>query len=263
MTTIGKFICALAMIVSVAACTKNELEITGGTVVGDANAQAKIFFVSAYRANPAYQININDVRVSNLLGGGTAAPTPFPGGGFNTGGSSTGDYIDISSGSLKVSFVIPKYKTNTDSVTLASSNVAFEAGKKYSLYVTDTAASTSFVMVEDSLVRTDSGFAKYKFVNLVPDGGAVDLYVGTVKVASNIAYKGVSPSFTLPTSNTSATWSIRATGTTTTIGGTGYAGTVGNTIGNQRVYTVIARGYRSITTTSDPRYAKISLIYNQ
>jgi hypothetical protein len=262
MTTIGKFICALAMIVSFAACTKNELEITGGTVLNTSNAQAKIFFVSAYRANPTYQININDVRVSNLLGGATN-PTPFPGGGLNTGGSSTGDYIAVNAGTLKISFAIPKVNTNTDSVTLASNSVAFEAGKKYSLYVTDTASATSYVMVEDSLVRTDSGFAKYKFVNLVPDGGAVDLYVGTVMVASNIAYKGVSPSFTLPTSNTSATWSIRATGTTTTIGGSGYAGTVAGTIGNQRVYSVIARGYRSITTTSDPRYAKISLIYNQ
>ena len=262
MTTIGKIICALTMIVSFAACTKNELEITGGTVLNSSNAQAKIFFVSAYRANPTYQININDIRVSNLLGGATN-PTPFPGGGLNTGGSSTGDYIGVNAGTLKVSFVIPKFNTNTDSVSLASNSVAFEAGKKYSLYVTDTASATSYVMVEDSLVRTDSGFAKYKFVNLVPDGGAVDLYVGTVMVASNIAYKAVSQSFTLPISNTSATWSIRATGTTTTIGGSGYAGTVAGTIANQRVYTVIARGYRSITTTTDPRYAKISLIYNQ
>ncbi len=262
MTTIDKFICALTMIVSFAACTKNELKITGGTVLNTANAQAKIFFVSAYRANPTYQININDIRVSNLLGGATN-PTPFPGGGLNTGGSSTGDYASVVAGTSKISFVIPKYNTNTDSVTLASNNVSFESGKKYSLYVTDTASATSYVLVEDSLVRSDSGFAKYKFVNLVPDGGAVDLYVGTVMVASNIAYKGVSPSFTLPISNTSATWSIRATGTTTTIGGSGYAGTVAGTIANQRVYTVVARGYRSITTTSDPRYAKISLIYNQ
>jgi hypothetical protein len=80
-------------------------------------------------------------------------------------------------------------------------------------------------------------------------------------VASNIAYKGVSPSFTLPTSNSSSTWSIRATGTTTTIGGG--SGSQASSLGNQRVYTVIARGYRSITTTSDPRYAKISLIFNQ
>ena len=262
MTTIGKFFCALAMIVSFTACTKNELKITGGTVLDNTSAETKIFFVSAYKANPLYQININDVRVSNLLGGGTAAPTPFPGGGLNTGGSSTGDYIGINAGALKISFAIPKYNTNTDSVTLATSSVTFEGGKKYSLYVTDTAASTSFVLVEDSLVRTDSGYAKYKFVNLVPDKGPVDLYVGTVMVASNIPYKGVSPSFTLSTSNASATWSIKATGTSTAIGG-GYTGSVASSIGNQRVYTVVARGYGTITTTSDMRYSKISLIYNQ
>lgn len=264
MTNIGKFICALAMIVSFAACTKNELKITGGTVLNNSNAQTKIFFVSAYKANPMYQININDVRVSNILGGvtATAAPTPFPGGGLNTGGSSTGDYLGVNAGILKVSFVIPKYNTNTDSVTLATNSVTFEGGKKYSLYVTDTAASTSFVLVEDSLVKTDSGYAKYKFVNLVPDKGPVDLYVGTVMVASNIPYKGVSPSFILATNSPSATWSIKATGTSTSIGG-GYAGSLATSMGNQRVYTVIARGYGSITTTSDMRYSKISLIYNQ
>jgi hypothetical protein len=262
MTTIGKFICALIMIGSFAACTKNELNISESTRLDESKAQTKIFFVSAYKANPFYQISINDVRVSNTLGGGTAAPTPFPGGGLNSGGSTTPDYMGVPAGLVKVGFAIPKFQTNTDSVTLSSNTLTLTSGKKYSLYVTDTAANTSYVLVEDTLVRSDSGYAKYKFVNLVPDKGAVDLYVGTTIVATNVPYKGVSASFILPTSNASATWTIKATGTSTTIGG-GYAGTVANTIANQRIYTVIARGYGSITSTSDPRYSKISLIINQ
>lgn len=261
MTTIGKFICALIMIVSFAACTKNELNISESTRLDESKAQTKIFFVSAYRTTPTYQININDVRVSNTIAPGTN-PTPFPGGGLNTSGSSVPDYLGVPAGLVKISFAIPKFQTNVDSVTLSTNTLTLTSGKKYSIYVTDTAANTSYVVVEDTLVKSDSGYAKYKFVNLVPDKGAVDLYVGTTKVATNVAYKGVSASFVLPINNASATWSIKATGTTTNIGG-GYAGTVANTIANQRVYTVIARGYGSITSTSDPRYSKISLIYNQ
>ena len=264
MTTIGKFICTLIMITSFAACTKNELNISESTRLDESRAQAKIFFVSAYRTAPTYQININDIRVSNTIAPGSN-PTPFPGGGFNTGGSSTSDYIGVPAGLVKVSFATPKYNTSTDSVTLATNTLTLSSGKKYSLYVTDTAANTSFVLVEDTLVRSDSGYAKYKFVNLVPDKGAVDLYIGTVKVASNIAYKAVSPSFILPTSTAAAVWTIKATGTTTSIGG-GYSTpstTVASIVANQRIYTVIARGYGSITSSSDPRYSKISLIINQ
>jgi hypothetical protein len=168
----------------------------------------------------------------------------------------------VPAGIVKVSFATPKYNTSMDSVTLATNTLTLTSGKKYSLYVTDTAANTSFVLVEDTLVRSDSGYAKYKFVNLVPDKGAVDLYIGTLMVASNIAYKAVSSSFILPTSTAAAVWTIKATGTSTSIGG-GYSATVANTIANQRIYTVIARGYGSITSSSDPRYSKISLIINQ
>ena len=81
-------------------------------------------------------------------------------------------------------------------------------------------------------------------------------------MATNIAYKAVSPSFILPTNTAAAVWTIKATGTSTSIGG-GYSATVANTIANQRIYTVIARGFGSITSSTDPRYSKISLIINQ
>jgi hypothetical protein len=116
-------------------------------------------------------------------------------------------------------------------------------------------------LVTDSLQRPDSGFARYKFINLMPDLPALDLYIGTVKVASNILYKGVSPSFVLPTNNVSTTWAIRTVGGTTNLAT--YASA--STLSNQRVYSVIARGYNAIlnTATSDVRRRAISLIYNE
>jgi len=255
MKILNKLVCTLVVMGVLASCTKNELNITGSTVVDNSSTQVKVFFVSAYRSNPAHQININDVRVSNVL----TTATPFPGGGLNTGGGSTADYLAIKPGDNKFSVSVPKKGTNTDSVVLAAGTNTLEGGKKYSLYVTDTAANTSFVLVQDTLARADSGFVKYKFVNLIPDQAAIDLYIGTVKVASNIAYKAVSASFTLPSNNASTSWTIKAAGGTANIGSAYSSAT---TISNQRVFTIVARGYSKITSSSDPRYPKVSFSFN-
>jgi len=189
--------------------------------------------------------------------------TPFPGGGLNTGGGSTADYLRIASGQSTVSIAVPKKGTTEDSLQLATSSQTFEAGKKYSLYFADTSASLTSVLVVDSLNAPDSGFTKFKFVNLMPDVSAgLDLYIGTVKVASAIPYKGVSPSFVVPTNNTSTTWSIRSAGAaSTTTALTTYASA--SALANRRVLTVIARGYNTITTGSDIRRKTICLVFNQ
>jgi len=247
-------ICGIALLVS---CEKNALHSVETTAV-ESQPQLKVMYFSAYRANPLYQIKVNDTRVSNTLGG-SSNPTPFPGGGLNTGGGSTPDYLFIPQLTSTIAIATPKVGTNTDSVQLASAPLALENAKMYSLYFTDTAANTTTVLVQDSLARPDSGYAKYKFINLMPDLPALDLYIGTVKVVSNIPYKGVSPSFILPTNNASTTWAIRTVGGTTNL--TTYASA--STLTNQRVYSVVARGYNSITATTDFRRRSISLIYNR
>jgi len=238
-------------------CEKNALHSVETSGV-DNQPQLKVMYFSAYRANPLYQIKVNDTRVSNTLGG-SSNPTPFPGGGLNTGGGSTPDYLFMPQLTNTIAIAIPKVGTNTDSISLASAPVTMEASKVYSLYFTDTAANTTTVLVQDSLARPDSGYARYKFINLMPDLPALDLYIGTVKVASNIPYKGVSQSFVLPTNNASTTWAIRTVGGTANL--TTYASA--STLGNQRVYSVVARGYNAITATTDFRRRSISLIYNR
>lgn len=235
-------------------CEKNGLNISSSDDATN-QAQLKVVFFSSYRANPGYQVKINDVRVSNAL----TYATPFPGGGLNTGGGSTSDYLAVTPGQAKVSISFVKTGTGQDSVAVTDTAVNLEIAKKYSLYFADTGSKIKKLLVMDTLSRPDSGFAKYKFVNLVPDLPAVDLYIGTVKVASNIPYLGISSSFVLPTNNSSTTWAIRTVGGTTNL--TTYAGTT--SIGNQRIYTVVARGYNSISASSDPRRKLISLIYNQ
>lgn len=248
-------ISAAAVTVIFAACEKNEIRLAEFTDQSD-KAQVKVNVFSHYRSNPSVQIKVNGERVSNAL----TAATPFPGGGLNTGGGSTADYLAVSPGSAKVAIGMPRAGTNTDSILINEASVNLSAGVKYSLYFADTAANTTSLLVIDSLNRPDSGFVRYKFINLIPDLPSADLYIGTVRVASGIAYKGVSPSFVLPTNNSSTTWAIRAAGGTTNLAT--YASA--STLANQRVFTVVARGYNSIlNTTTDPRRRIVSLIYNE
>ncbi|HEU4472662.1 MAG TPA: DUF4397 domain-containing protein [Flavisolibacter sp.] len=243
--------------VALVGCEKNELR-TSNYIDVSQQAQVKVNFFSPYQRNPTYQIKVSNERVSNSI---TRYDTPFPGGGLNTGGGSTADYLSINPGSVDFSVSIAKMGTNVDSVTLATTTQTLEGGMKYSLYFSDTANNTKTLLVRDTLSRPDSGFAKYRFVNLQPDLPSADLYVGTVKVASAVAYNSVSEPFTLPTNNASAVWNVRAAGGATNLAS--YTGTVGATISNQRIYTVIARGYNSITATADNRRRNVSLVYNQ
>lgn len=247
-------------------CEKNVLNTTEVNLLTSQEAQVKVVFTTAYKANPSYYIYLNGQRSSSVIGPtSTTAPniTPFPGGGLNTGGGSTADYLRIAAGQSTVSVAVPKKGTTEDSLQLATSQFTYESGKKYSLYFVDTSTNLASVLVVDSLNAPDSGFTKFKFVNLMPDVTAgLDLYIGTVKVASAIPYKGVSPSFTIPTNNTSTTWAIRPAGaaSTTTALAT-YASA--SALANRRVLTVIARGYNAITTGSDIRRKTICLVFNQ
>lgn len=252
-------------------CEKNVLNTTEVNQLTNQDAQVKVVFTAAYRSNPNYYLYINGVRSSNLIvvsstGSSTSSPflTPFPGGGLNTGGGSTADYLRIASGQSMVTVTVPKKGTTEDSLQLATVSQTYEAGKKYSLYFTDTSTNLASVLVVDSLNAPDSGYTKFKFVNLMPDvSPGLDLYIGTVKVASAIPYKGVSPSFIIPTNNSSTVWAIRPAGAASTT--TALATyTSASSLANQRVLTVLARGYNSIsTTTGDIRKKSIALVFNQ
>lgn len=260
-----------AVLMLLTSCQKNELKTTEVNKLTDNEAQLKVVFASSYRSNPNFMIYVNGVRSSNVLtvsstGSSSASPfvTPFPGGGLNTGGGSTSDYLRIPSGQVTVSVAVPQKGTTVDSLSLATSQLIYEAGKKYSLYFADTSTAVTNFLVEDSLTAPDSGYTKFKFVNLMSDVSAgLDLYIGIVKVASAIPFKGVSPSFLVPTNNASTVWAIRPAGAAAST--TALASyTSAASLSNQRILTVVARGYNAISTiTGDIRKRSIALIYNQ
>lgn len=246
-------------------CKKNGFSIKENIFI-EGQASLKVNYFSPTQARPPYQIKIDGNRVSGNL----TFPTPFPGGGLNTGGSSFADYLAVAPGSRKIDISVPNLGTNLDSVLLASATVDLAANKVYSLYFVDTAANLTSILLEDDLTSPDSGFVKYRFINLMPDLAAgLDLYFGTgvtsttsVKVAGPVLFKQNSEYFTVPI-NTGTVWSIRPGGalaTSTAI--TSF--TNANTVINQRAYTVFARGYSTITApTTDGRIRAISFIFNR
>ncbi|MES2417411.1 MAG: DUF4397 domain-containing protein [Bacteroidota bacterium] len=221
------------------------------TIVDGSKALLKVNYNVAFYNDPLVQLKINGVRVS-----GTNIQTryPFPGGGFNTLGGSTGDYLPVEPGSTAILLSIPKKGTSVDSIEIYKTTLQTAAGKKYSLHVTDTLSRKSLAVEEDAAVP-DSGFVRYRFTNLMANVPAIDLYVGSVIVASNIPFLGISEKFTLPTSQTgiSTIWTIRPAGalpTSTALATYNSA----STFLSRRVYTVFASGYAGNTDTKRKPY---------
>lgn len=244
----------LAMVLLITACEKNDPKLIAYTPSSDA-ALTKVVNAMPYLRGPL-QIKINDVRVSNNI----TYTTPYPGGGLNTAGSSNPDYLALSAGTAKIAFSIPNVGTNNDSIALFSGTAAIESSKYQTVYATDTGANTQYVVVKDDIAQPDSGFSRFKVVNLIPNLPAIDLYWGATVVASNLAYKAVSPSFVMPVPIANVTLAIRPAGAASTTAAIGSY--VVTSIGNQRVLTIYTRGYSGLTGT-DVRRPLVSLLFNR
>lgn len=235
---------SLSAVVLFNGCKKNSTNFSDYDYVDDNQARIKINYNVAFTANPGTHIKINGTRVSAA---DIKNRYPFPGGGFNTLGGSTGDYLPINSGSSEVSIAVPKAGTNIDSVLVFKTTINTSPGKFYSLHVTDTVESKG-LLVEEDRKRPDSGIVRYRFANLMPNVPAVDLYLGTTLVMANVPFMNVSAPFTLPTSQAtiSTTWAIRPAGAAATSTALATYNSA-STILNQRVYTIFANGYSGRT----------------
>ncbi|KLT64508.1 DUF4397 domain-containing protein [Pedobacter sp. BMA] len=254
------FFIALAL----AGCTKNVLDY-GDTVklTGD-EALLKVNYVSYYYNNRAVAIKINDKRVSSVI----TARTPFPGGGYNTGGSSTADFLAVTPGNLKLSIILPKKKDDgTDSLVLYSTTLQIVGGKNYVAHITDTTSNTKTVLTEENFARPDTAYCKYRFINLMPNVPAVDLYYGTSAtdnsldslIAGNVSYLNITNEIKLRAAQ-SKTWKIRPAGAAITTATVLANYTSASTFLNQRVYTIFASGYSGISTAPRRPYVSFFLI---
>jgi hypothetical protein len=236
------------------ACKKNELTVSPYDYT-DGKALFKINYACAYGNNRGVQLKINDVRVSNNI----TYATPFPGGGLNTGGNNNADYLAIGAGANAVKLSIPKTGSDEDSIVLYETTVKLEGDTYQTLHISDTGSAIKSTLLTDPAEKEDSGFVQYRFINLIPNSTALDLYFGTRKVAGNLGYQQVSDTFKIA-AGSSAIWSLRLAGGTSTISGSRYNNN--STTVNQRVFTVYSRGYLGLDSTNS-RSAKVSLMYNK
>ena len=252
---------ALAGAMLMASCKKNEIKYGDFELVGPDKALFKVNNLSQYKTNPTVVFTIDGKRVNNPI----TARTPFPGGGLNTGGGSTANYMLFASGSHEFRVVIPSKVTNEDSLELYKTNINLEGGNYQTLHITDTGANTFSTLITDVLQRPDSGKVKYVFLNLMPDAPALDLYYDSTLLASNVAYKS-SVEFSKPSSLTAAKpgWWARqsgaAPGTKALVAYATEAGVISSQL-NQRVFTIFTSGYASLAGT-DTRRPFLSFVFN-
>ena len=228
--------------------------------------QLKVNLAFAYAVDYAnLRIKLNGAYVSNLL----QSRTPFPGGGYNTRGSNFALYMSVPLGSNAVSVVMPRFGTNVDSVVLFSTNVNVTDNTPQTLHLTDTAANMKSVLIKNNIVGIADGICRFNFINLMPNAGAVDLYLNGVLMKSNIAYLASSGAMDIPVginapgfvSGTTTTWAVRKTGSTATSTAlVSYASA--NGLQSGVALTGFCMGYASATGTRLP-YLSLTLDRNK
>ena len=261
--SVFKYLIPLAAIVFFYACTKkdgitNQPYDAYGT--SSTQGQLKINLAFAYTVDYAtILIKVNGQVVSNSL----QTRTPFPGGGYNTRGSNFALYLNVPQGNNTVSVVLPKVGTSTDSAVLFTTTVAIPDNSPYTLHICDTMVSatvnnTKSVLVKNQIQDMDTGYCRFRFVNLVPNIPAVDLYLNGILMKSNIAYLASTDTFSVRTganapgvSSATTTWAVRPAGSAATSTAlASYASA--NGLQSQTAMTIFSMGYSGATGTRLP-----------
>lgn len=268
-----KYLLGILAVVLIYACSK-----TSGVTnlpyqtynVPLSQGQLKINLGFAYTVNyNTLLLKINDSVVSNSL----TTRNPFPGGGYNTGGSNFALYLAVKQGDNTVAVVIPKFGTKIDSIVLYSTKITIPDNNPYTLHIADTLVSptlnnTQSVLVKNIINDMDTGWCRFKFVNMIPNLPAVDLYLNGVKIKSAIPYMNATDTFSVRTgvyqpgyTGATTTWAVRPAGALSTSTATAsYASS--NGLQSQKVMTIFTMGYAGMTGTRLP-YVCFTLDKNQ
>ena len=253
----------LLILITFYACSKKD-GITNQSydAYGVATTQGllKINLAFAYTIDYAtFLIKINGKVVSNAL----QSRTPFPGGGYNTRGSNFALYLNLPQGTNTVAVIVPKRGTETDSIVYYTGSVIIPDNAPYTLHLTDTLGNptngkTQTLLVKNVINSMDTGFCRFKFVNLLPNLPSADLYLNGVLIKSNIPYLTATDTFSVRTgvwapgyvAGVTATWTVRPAGAlSTSVATATYASST--TLQSQAVMTIFSMGYVGGLTTRD------------
>ncbi|GAB3428645.1 DUF4397 domain-containing protein [Niabella aquatica] len=144
------------------------------------------------------------------------------------------------------------------STPLFTKDLAFEAGKHYSVFIVDTASKMDVVLLRDSSRAAGTDSVRLRFANMSPDAPALDLYVkdNPTPIATNITYKTAGNFFSYK-SGVNVVFQIRATGQSTLLATSDPVNLV-----NSRIYTVWNGGYINGNETAGTRIRISSFTHN-
>lgn len=269
-----KYLFFLAAFVLVYAC-KKETGVTNQpyTAYGNTATQGQLKIIPEF----TYNVNLFNLLLKvngNVVSNTIATRTPFPGGGYNTNGSNFALYLGVPLGSNTVSVIVPKFGTNMDSIVLFNNTITIPDNGAYSLHIADTLVNptvnnTKGILVKNHIADLDTGYCRFRFVNMIPNLPAVDVYLNGILMKSNVAFMATSDTFTVRTgvyapgynSAVTTTWAIRPAGAAATSTATcSYASS--NGLLSQRVMTVFGMGYAGLTGGRLP-YVALTLDKNQ
>lgn len=245
----------LAAVAGLAGCEKNTFK-QREVSYPEGKALVKVGLFTAYNVNTPMRVAFNGEYVSNEL----LYAIPFPGGGFNTGGLSNSDYLVTNPGTTKVELFMMNVGLPKPSTKVMEANVDMEANKRYTLFLTDTANKTSAWLVNVDGPTPDTGTAAAIFTNGIPNVASVDFYKGASEstatlIAGDVKYKAATGYIKLTTGTDS--FFVRRAGEAISVRPFARRPF---TFSNQRLYTVLTRGYDGATGNRAPN---VSAIVNQ
>lgn len=248
----------LAIIILLGSCEKNTFRATERTGI-EGKSLLKVGLFTMNTVPVSQLIYLNGARSSSLI----ASPYPYPGGGFNTGGGSGGDYFSLNPGVNTIELYTTNPGTANTISKIFETSQTLEVNQKYTVYIADTASNmVAISALDNGKTPADSGFTNIRFINLIPNSTAVDFYQNQTLLKSNIKYKEFTEFFDIK-SGTTDTFSIRTAGAAPGTPASGLANyrLVLNT--NRRIFSIVSRGYLGITSLTDPRRPSVSVVVNQ
>ncbi len=270
---ISFFVVSAAITILLYGCSKNTgITNTPYSTYGSTNTgQLKINLAFAYTVDYAtIMIKVNGQTVGSAL----QTRQPFPGGGYNTRGSNYALYLAVPQGNDTVQISLPKVGTSTDSIVFYKTVINLPDTAHYTLHITDTLVNsttnnTKSVLVKNNINAVDTGKCRFKFINLMPNVAAIDLYLNGILMKSNLAYlqssdTTISTGLNAPgySAITTTTWVVRAYPSTTASPTLAtYASS--NLLQYQQVLTLFAMGYSGVTTGTRIPYICGTLDKNQ
>ncbi|ARK09501.1 DUF4397 domain-containing protein [Fibrella sp. ES10-3-2-2] len=228
-------------------CEKNSLQLPIDPIA----TGARLKLINAAPDVSSIDLFINGAKFSGFTPVGATATSPGRATGLpynNTYPSTGSNYAVVKPGAQAISISIPASTSTSSATVINTQTLNLDDNKYYSLFVAGVGAQPEVFLVNDAFEGVvDPNKLYVRFVNLIP-GSAYDVALTTpnTTLASNLAYKGVSP-FVAIDAIAGPTFAFRLPGTAANINTVQFTSS-----SSGRAITVFLRGVTGRTGTPAP-----------